>query len=328
MNLFDLPFEELKNYQPPQTKEADFNHFWDSRIEESIRQPLNLTTERKPYPIPEAEVSDIYFDGFRNSRIHGVYVKPAKMKKDAPAAVLFHGYNWNGLVPHMAFKYVIQGIPVLLVDVRGQNVKSPDHNKYENGGASGWMTLGLSHPDHYYYSYVYMDAYRSIEAVKELSGKTAVIAEGGSQGGALAIAAAALHPDIVLACSDIPFLTHFKRSVELASDGPYNEIYHYFKVHDPLHQTEEQVYRTLSYVDCMNLASRVTCPVMVGVGLEDTVCPPSTGFALYHYLGGEKEIRVYPEFAHGLSTTHEEEKLKFAASILGRGSNEHRLSAD
>jgi N-acetylglucosaminyldiphosphoundecaprenol N-acetyl-beta-D-mannosaminyltransferase len=35
MNLFDLPLSELKTYKPIQTKEADFDAFWESRVTES-----------------------------------------------------------------------------------------------------------------------------------------------------------------------------------------------------------------------------------------------------------------------------------------------------
>ncbi|AZB41692.1 cephalosporin deacetylase [Bacillus sp. FJAT-42376] len=316
MNLFDMPLEELEGYKPPQTKKENFDSFWDRRIEESRSQPLNIGTSQQPYWVQGIEVHTVSFDGFQNSKIKGMYVKPVNERTDTPAAVLFHGYNWNTLQPSYAFKYAVQGIPVLMVHVRGQNIESPDHSLYSNGGPSGWMTQGILEPDQYYYSHAYMDAFRSIDAVKQISGKTRVFAEGGSQGGALAIAAAALQEDLLFSCADIPFLTHFKRSVQLASEGPYQEIYHYFKVHDPLHKTEKTVYETLSYVDCMNLASRVQCPVMVGIGLEDNVCPPSSGFALYNHLCGEKQVRVYPEFGHALSAIHEEEKLKFAASFI------------
>lgn len=314
MNLFDLSLDELHSYKPEQTKMADFTDFWDRIIAENNKYALNLKVMKRDYYVPGVHVYDVYFDGFRNSRIHAVYVCPENGKHNAPASVIFHGYNWNTLQPHYAFKYVVQGIPVLMVEVRGQNVKSPDHNQYDHGGATGWMMMGIENPNHYYYTYVYMDCFRSVNVIRELSGKKSVFVEGGSQGGALAIAVAALQNDILLALSDVPFLTHFVRSVRLSTEGPYNEVYHYFKVHDPLHKKSQLVYETLSYFDCMNLADRVLCPVLIGVGLEDHVCPPSSGYALYHHLGGIKEIKAYPEHAHCLHPVHEEEKLKFVAT--------------
>ncbi|MEE6450806.1 acetylxylan esterase [Gottfriedia acidiceleris] len=313
MNLFDLPLGKLQTYKPKQTKMAGFTAFWENKIAENKSYALNIEIKKRAYYVPGVHVYDVYFDGFRNSRIHGVFICPENEKPSAPASVIFHGYNWNTLQPHYALKYVAQGIPVLMVGVRGQNLKSPDHNHYRHGGATGWMTLGIENPDHYYYAYVYMDCFRSVDVVREISGKKSVFVEGGSQGGALAIAVAALQNDILLALSDVPFLTHFERSIRLSTEGPYNEIYHYFKVHDPLHKTNQLVYETLSYFDCMNLADWVVCPVLVGVGLEDRVCPPSSGYALYHHLGGIKEIMAYPEHEHSLHPVHEEEKLKFVA---------------
>lgn len=114
--------------------------------------------------------------------------------------------------------------------------------------------------------------------------------------------------------ADVPFLTHFKRSIQLSTEGPYREVNHYFKLHDPLQKNRSAVFDALSYVDCMNLASFVSCPSLIGVGLEDRVCPPSSGFALYHHLGGEMHIQVYPEFGHELPAIHVERKLQFIAS--------------
>lgn len=318
MNLFDLPLEQLWRYKPEQTKKSDFDDFWEKRIRENSNYPLDLSVNERSYPVPGIKVYDVHFNGFRNSRIHGIYISPVTVPAHTPAAVIFHGYNWNTLMPHYAFKHVIQGIPVFMMDLRGQNVLSPDNNQYENGGSAGWMTVGIMDPDQYYYSHAYMDGFRSVDVVKELSGKPNVFVEGGSQGGAMAIAAAALKQDLLFALSDIPFLSHFERSVRLSSDGPYQEIYHYFKVHDPLHKTAQDIYGTLSYVDCMNLASRVTCPVMMSIGLEDAVCRPSSGFAIYNHLAGPKEIRVYPEYGHEVPSIHEEEKLAFISSLIDR----------
>ncbi|WP_062351632.1 acetylxylan esterase [Bacillus kwashiorkori] len=316
MNLYDFPLDELYQYKPKLTKQPDFQTFWNSKISENRKYPLNLHVQELTYPVPGVQVFDVYFDGFRNSRIHGIYIRPNDIRPNVPAAVIFHGYNWNTLQPHYTFKYIIQGIPVLLVEVRGQNVKSSDCNLYDNGGSAGWLTKGILNPDNYYYSLVYMDCYRSIDVVKELTEKEKVFVEGSSQGGALSIAATALHDSVVFSLCDIPFLSNFNRSITLASDGPYSEIYHYYKVHDPLHKTEQIVNNTLSYIDCINLASLITSPVLVTVGLEDPVCPPSSSFALYNHLLGEKEINVYPEYGHETHPMNEEVKLTFVAKHL------------
>lgn len=321
MNLFDMPLEKLKEYKPELSKEKDFETFWSKTIAESKEQALNAELIPVDYPIEEAKVFDLYFDGFKNSRIYGRYVLPQNASKDnkVPAVVMYHGYNYNNIVISNVLHYTLMGYAVLMLDVRGQNVKSPDHNHYENGGASGWMTNGILNPENYFYRFAYMDCVRAVEFIKnrEEINSDKIAIEGGSQGGGLSLAVGALSSDVKVVLADIPYLCHFRRAIELYDGSPYDEIYHYFKVHDSLHKTEDQVYKTLSYFDNMNLAAMIKGDVLISVGLEDTVCPPSTAFATYNHLKTEKEIRVYPEYGHGGFNQHGEEKIAFLKKRFG-----------
>ncbi len=138
-----------------------------------------------------------------------------------------------------------------------------------------------------------------------------ILSEGISQGGGLSLALASLHRNVCLVASDVPFLCHFRRGVEVAVGNPYAEISHFFKIQDPLHRLEPEVYKNLSYIDLMNHAPRIQVPALMSVGLEDNVCPPSTVFATYNHLAGEKSLRIYRDFAHGGFSLQEEEKLRF-----------------
>jgi cephalosporin-C deacetylase len=315
MNLFDMSLEELKVYKPTLTKQEDFDRFWEETLKEAKAQPINAKVAHQSYPVEQVRVYDVFFDGFKNSKIYARYVLPryANGENKVPAVVFFHGYNWNSYVISDVLKYSIMGYAVLIVDVRGQNVNSPDHNHYDNGGASGWMTNGVLNPYNYYYRYVYMDCVRAIEFIagREEIDENRIAVHGGSQGGALSIAAGALSDKVKIVLTDVPFLCHFRRSVQLYQGSPYSEIYHYFKIHDSLHKTEEQLYNTLSYFDCMNLGKRIKADVLASVGLEDTVCPPSTVFAAFNHMNTYKEMRVYHEFGHGGFNQHEEEKVAF-----------------
>ena len=55
---------------------------------------------------------------------------------------------------------------------------------------------------------------------------------------------------------------------------------------------------TLRYFDAVNFAPRIKCPMVVGIGLEDEVCPPETSYAAYRLLGGEKEVWLFPNSGH------------------------------
>ncbi|WP_163460269.1 acetylxylan esterase, partial [Escherichia coli] len=71
---------------------------------------------------------------------------------------------------------------------------------------------------------------------------------GASQGGALALVAAALNPRIQKTVAVYPFLSDFRRVIEIGNTSEaYDELFRYFKFHDPFHETEEEIMATLAY---------------------------------------------------------------------------------
>lgn len=318
MNHYDLQPNDLRSYLPKLTATEDFTAFWQTGLNAAKLQPLNMKITPLAYP-GQASLMEVSFDGFANSRIHGTLIRP-NTEQATPVLVHFHGYGMNRRYPHQLMHWLNQGIAVYLVDIRGQDPQSPDKNVYQHGTVPGFLTLGILTPENYYFRSVYLDSVRAVWAMAQLDSidpnRIGVIGE--SQGGGLALATAALEPKIRLSLANVPFLAHFRRSVELFLEPPYSEIPRYFRVHDPLHQTDQQVYETLSYVDVMNLAPRIECPTLVGVGLEDPICPPSGIFAAYNHIPAstQKEIRVYSESGHELTPLHEEERIAFVQRYL------------
>ena len=37
---------------------------------------------------------------------------------------------------------------------------------------------------------------------------------------------------------------------------------------------------------------------MMGTGLLDNICPPSTQFAAYNKITSKKQVKIYPDFKH------------------------------
>jgi cephalosporin-C deacetylase len=111
----------------------------------------------------------------------------------------------------------------------------------------------------------------------------------------------------------VPFLAHFRRAVNVTNTRPYEELAEYCRVHS---DRVDQVFTTLSYIDVVNHAKRVTAPGLFSVGLSDVVTPPSTIFAAYHHYSGDKDIAVYPFNGHeGGGTRHFLAQLDFAAGL-------------
>ena len=101
---------------------------------------------------------------------------------------------------------------------------------------------------------------------------------GSSQGGGLSIAAAGLLPEVAICMTDVPFLSHFRRAVDITPTNPYLEIARYLQVH---RDKVDTAFRTLSYFDGLNFAARMSARALYSVGIMDTVCP---GFDRLRFL--------------------------------------------
>ncbi|HYO07815.1 MAG TPA: acetylxylan esterase, partial [Tepidisphaeraceae bacterium] len=184
MPSIDMPLEQLRQYQPPLNREADFEEYWRSTLAEATKQPLNA--ELIPYDLPARgiECYAVRFDGFGGGRLAGWYLRPEAGGK-APGLCVYHGYSGRATRPLDLVAYAQQGMCVLSMDTRGQNGQSQDAATYPEGHAAGWMTQGIREPKHYYYRYVYADAVRALELLarrEEVDAKRLAIT-GISQGG-------------------------------------------------------------------------------------------------------------------------------------------------
>src|SRR5690606_11113917 len=166
----------------------------------------------------------------------------------------------------------------------------------------GSMTRGIEAPEDYFYRRVFVDAARAVDAVRSIDGvdPERVAVAGGSQGGGMTIAAAALSQGLGAAMPDVPLLSHIRRAIEITVAFPYGEIVKYLAVR---RNETERVIRTLSYFDGMHLARRASTPGLFSVALMDMVCSPSTVYAAYNRWGeltGEvaTDIQVYPFNGH------------------------------
>jgi cephalosporin-C deacetylase len=128
---------------------------------------------------------------------------------------------------------------------------------------------------------------------------TRIAAYGGSQGGGLTLACAALEPRINRLIAEFPFLSDYQRvwEMDLAANA-YEELRTYFRMYDPLHEREQQIFETLGYIDVQHLVDRIQGEVLMGISLMDQICPPSTQFATYNKIGSKKQSVIYPDYGH------------------------------
>lgn len=317
MPLIDLPLKDLKNYQGINPRPTDFDSYWDSSIQEMklIDPKIDL--------IPTQEIQSqnidcfhLHFTGVGGARIHAHLLKPKKIQGKLPAIVQFHGYTGNRGDWLGKLAWANEGFIVASMDCRGQGGQSQDSSQVVGNTHHGHIIRGLDEPDpkKLLFRQIFLDTAQLAGIVMNLPevDSTRVASMGGSQGGALAIACAALEPRIYRCASTFPFLSDYKRvwEMDLCKDA-YQEIERYFRMFDPLHERENEIFTKLGYIDIQNLAPRIKAEVLMAVGLMDRICPPSTQFAMYNKIKSEKSLRIYPDFGHEGLPQNDDAYFKF-----------------
>lgn len=302
MALTDLPLDQLRTFRPDVAEPADFDDFWARTLAESRAVAAPPRVEAATTPITQLIVEDLTFSGFGGEPIRAWITRP-RTDEPLPTVVEYIGYNGGRGLPGERLQWAAAGYVHVLMDTRGQGSgwgsggDTPDPHGSE-GSIPGFMTRGIQSPETYFYRRVFTDAVLLIDAVKQLDavdgGRISVT--GGSQGGGISLAVAALHPDVSAAMPDVPFLCHFRRSVQLTPELPFTEIGRYLAVH---RGRVDEIFETLSYFDGVNFARRITAPVLFSVALMDAVVLPSSVFAAFNHCGSaDAEIAVYEFNGH------------------------------
>jgi cephalosporin-C deacetylase len=320
MPFFDLDADKLPAYRSKVVAPADFESFWAETLAEARQFPLDAKFEPFDANLPLVEVFDVTFAGFGGHPIRGWYIKP-RGPVEAGAVVKFLGYNGGRGFPQDHLLWPASGRPVLVMDTRGQGGGWAPGDTADPVGSdpahAGYMTRGIGNPQSYFYRRVFTDAVRAIEALRSRAeiDPARVATAGGSQGGALALVAASLDPSVKAVVSDVPFLSDFRRAVGLAPRDPYGEVSRYLAVH---RDKVESVFRTLNYFDVVNHVPRAKAKALLSVGLMDTICPPSTVYAVFNAYGGAaKQIVSYSFNDHeGGGAFQEREQLGWMKSAL------------
>lgn len=314
---YDLSLDELKRYKPELTRQPDFDEFWSLTKKELQKTELDWQLTQYRYPAKGVKVYRITFKGFMDAQIAGWFAIPEGSDK-YPGIVAYHGYNWamDGCI-HDTVNMALHGYAVLQMLVRGQQGGSVDNVVTSHGNTTGWMTKGILSKEEYYYRAVYMDSIRALEvlAAMDCVDENRIGVMGGSQGGALTLAAAALSDIPKTAVARYPYLCHFDRAIDITPKMPYGELNEFFRRYsDPA--VEDQARKTLSYFDIMNHAGNIKCPTLVASGLVDEITPPSTIFAAYNHMVCPKQIEVYRYFGHEYIPGFEEKQLSMLMEHL------------
>ncbi len=322
MPVIDMPVNELFTYEGKNPKPVDFDAYWDEAKAEVAALGTNCELVPAAFQVPGIECFDLWFTGVKGSRVYAKYLRP-NGQKQCPALLEFHGYaGSSGADWSHKLAYVQQGFCVAALDCRGQGGLSADSTAVQGGTTlRGHIVRGLdsSDPTDLAYRQMFCDTVQLahiVAAFPEVDNQR-MGARGGSQGGALTLACAALAPELIQRCAPMyPFLCDYQRVWEMDLDQhAYEELRYFFRSFDPQHTRAVEIFTRLGYVDCQHLASRITATTMMATGLMDTICPPSTQFAAYNKITAEKSVEFYPDFGHEMLPGFDDKVMAFMLGL-------------
>ena len=269
----------------------DFDEFWDSTLAAADSLPLNAAMKWLPLrSSPDVDVYEVHYDSLRGVRIAGWYCLPTRRGAPLPALLQLPGYLQDPPIPKAEAR---DGYAVFSVAPRGK-VRS---RAQFDPGYPGLLTHSITDRNTYGYRGFYIDAVRAFDFLQtrpevrpDRIGLT-----GSSQGGGLTIVVAALRQQARAAAAGAPYLCGFMDAIGLTRTYPYQEIGDYLRTFP---QSEAAVRDTLSYFDGICFGPRITCPIVVNIGLQDNICPPETGYALFDAIGSQDK-KLYPYDGHG-----------------------------
>lgn len=295
--------EGWDSYQGSTPIPEDFDAFWASRMAEADQIPLCYTVTPTVFSgYDTCEFLELRFRGMGGANLYAKYVRP-RTNNRVPLVLQFHGYPGASRSWIEQASFVGMGCAIIAMDCPGQGGYSEDVGGFPGTTVAGHIVAGIDgDPKGLYYVRLYQDIRILCRTLRELPGidTSRIFVNGGSQGGAQGIACAALNADLINRAAILyPFLSDYRMIWEMGADTiAYEGLRYYARWYAHDGECWPESFRKLSYIDTMNFAHLVKCPVLFGTGLSDDICPPITQCAVFNRLGGPKRRFLYPGFGH------------------------------
>jgi cephalosporin-C deacetylase-like acetyl esterase len=280
---------------PSAPRPDDFDEFWEAKLRELNAVPMNPQLASAPSHKPNVEYWKIKLDNIRGASIQGQLARPFPGEK-LPALLIV---QWAGVYPLQkawVTDRASEGWLALNINAHDLPIDEPEefYREQAAGPLKDYPAIGNDNRDTSYFLRMYLSCYRAADYLAQRpdwNGKTLIVS-GGSQGGLQSLMTAGLHPQITAALAVVP--AGCDMLGPNAGRAPGWPAW-YWNVSG---KDAEKVRQAARYFDVVNFAPRVKCPVLVGLGLVDQVCPPAGIFAALNQIQSAKEIVVLPSAEH------------------------------
>lgn len=187
------------------------------------------------------------------------------------------------------------------LDVNAHGIINGQHEDFyqylNKTNLSGYQFRNADDRYKFYFREMFLRCLRALDYIKtrpEWNGKDLIV-YGSSQGGAQALVAAALDSQVTLCVACVPALSDhggilagrksgWPRLIRLNKDGK---------------PADSKIAETSAYYDSVNFAKRIKAETCMSAGFVDTVCVPTSVYAVYNSLPADTKKNIYNMPAKG-----------------------------
>lgn len=281
--------------QPAVAAPKDFDSFWASKIAELNQTPFSPLVKADSSNRTDVDYELVTLNGYKNTKIYGQLAKPKKEGK-FPALLVV---QWAGV-------YSLQkdwvtgraGEGWLTFNIQAHELPALESEAFfqqqSAGPLNGYPGIGAESRESSYFLRMYLSCYRAADYLAsrpEWNGEVMVVT-GGSQGGLQALVTAAIHTKITGAVANVP--AGCDQQAQISNRAPGWPSWPWLANN----KDKAKVMEAAAYFDVVNFAPKIKCPLLVGVGGIDTVCPPPGIYAALNQVKTIKEIVYMPLADH------------------------------
>ena len=281
--------------RPSAPRPKDFDAFWAAKINELRAVPANPQLQAADAGKPGVNYWKITLDNLHGTHIQGQMARPASGDK-FPALLIVQWAGVYGLPKSWVTDRAAEGWLVLDIEAHDLPIDRPEafYKEQAAGPLQNYPAIGNDDRESSYFLRMYLGDYRAAQYLAERpdwNGRTLVVM-GGSQGGQQTLVTAGLHPKITAALAEVPAgCDMLGPEVGRAPGWPM----WYWQTQN---KEAQKVHEASRYFDAVNFASRIKCPILVGAGLIDEVCPPAGVAAAVNQIRAPKEVIFFPHGGH------------------------------
>ncbi|MGY8770997.1 MAG: acetylxylan esterase [Pirellulales bacterium] len=276
----------------------DFDKFWADQKEQLAAVPAKAQLTSVPQGDATVACFDVQVDCTGGAPVSGYFGKPNAAKpKSLPAVLWVHGAGVRSSSLSNAVKGAQSGM--LSMDINAHGIANGKPGSYYQelsaGRLAGYPHSGNDSRDTTYFRGMFLRIVRAIDfltAQPEWDGKTIAVV-GHSQGGGQALVAGGIDGRVTFIASGVPAICdHSGRAA-----GRINGWPKLVPTSDNGIPSAAEL-KAGQYVDAVNFASRCKADAIMSVGFIDRTCPPSSCYAAYNLLQGNKRVINKPLMGH------------------------------